>query len=180
MEKVRPWCGQPSDRGRLTNRTEQYATSYGLSSPLSRFYCKLRCRSRGTTVNAVLIAAITAVFVVMFNPITAVLPPLPQYYRHPRPHAALYGMVCRSICHGREPCENGSTDRNAVWFVDPVAQGSMYSTGVKIPHAKGQFVAERGRLIVKWGLSVVNCAKTAQSIETPLGIWTRVGPRKHY
>jgi len=25
MEKVRPWCGQPSDRGRLKNRTELYA-----------------------------------------------------------------------------------------------------------------------------------------------------------
>jgi len=23
MEKVRPWCGQPSDRGRLRNRTER-------------------------------------------------------------------------------------------------------------------------------------------------------------
>ena len=23
MEKVRHWCGQPSDRGRLKNRTEQ-------------------------------------------------------------------------------------------------------------------------------------------------------------
>ena len=23
MEKVRPWCGQPLDRGRLKNRTEQ-------------------------------------------------------------------------------------------------------------------------------------------------------------
>ena len=23
MEKVRPWCGQPSDRGRLKNRTEE-------------------------------------------------------------------------------------------------------------------------------------------------------------
>jgi len=23
MEKVRPWCGQPSDRGRLKNRTDQ-------------------------------------------------------------------------------------------------------------------------------------------------------------
>ena len=22
MEKVRPWCGQPSDQGRLKNRTE--------------------------------------------------------------------------------------------------------------------------------------------------------------
>ena len=25
MEKVRPWCGQPSDRGRLKNRTELHA-----------------------------------------------------------------------------------------------------------------------------------------------------------
>jgi len=24
MEKVRPWCGQPSDRGRLMNRTGSY------------------------------------------------------------------------------------------------------------------------------------------------------------
>ena len=24
MEKVRPWCGQPSDRGRLKNRTEMF------------------------------------------------------------------------------------------------------------------------------------------------------------
>jgi len=30
MEKVRPWCGQPSDRGRLRNRTQQYSiTSVG-------------------------------------------------------------------------------------------------------------------------------------------------------
>jgi len=26
MEKVRPWCGQPSDRGRLRNRTEYNRT----------------------------------------------------------------------------------------------------------------------------------------------------------
>ena len=24
MEKVRPWCGQPSDRGRLTNKTDVF------------------------------------------------------------------------------------------------------------------------------------------------------------
>jgi len=24
MEEVRPWCGQPSDRGRLKNRTEVF------------------------------------------------------------------------------------------------------------------------------------------------------------
>jgi len=30
MEKVRPWCDQPSDRGRLKNRTE-WATSWSLA-----------------------------------------------------------------------------------------------------------------------------------------------------
>ena len=28
MEKVRPWCGQPSDRGRLKNTTEQNINLY--------------------------------------------------------------------------------------------------------------------------------------------------------
>ena len=28
MEKLRPWCGQPSDRGRLRNRTEQNSTTW--------------------------------------------------------------------------------------------------------------------------------------------------------
>ena len=28
MEKVRPWCGQPSDRGRLKNRTEENQEKY--------------------------------------------------------------------------------------------------------------------------------------------------------
>jgi len=27
MVKVRPWCGQPSDRGRLKNRTERMLTA---------------------------------------------------------------------------------------------------------------------------------------------------------
>jgi len=30
MEKVRPWCGQPSDRGRLKNRTKVTVLSSGL------------------------------------------------------------------------------------------------------------------------------------------------------
>ena len=61
-----------------------------LSSPLLWFYRYLRHHSRGTTMNAFPIPAITAVFVIMFNPITMALPWLPWYYRHPRPHAALF------------------------------------------------------------------------------------------
>jgi len=34
MEKVRPWCGQPSDRGRLGNRTFTYLHYFILLSNL--------------------------------------------------------------------------------------------------------------------------------------------------
>ena len=50
---------------------------------------KRRHRSRGTTVNAVPIPAITAMFVIKFNPITTAVPPLPWQYRRPHPHATL-------------------------------------------------------------------------------------------
>ena len=30
IEKVRPWCGQPSGRGRLKNRTEQSLVWHGM------------------------------------------------------------------------------------------------------------------------------------------------------
>jgi len=30
MEKVRPWCGQPSDRGRLKNRTERLVNCHAV------------------------------------------------------------------------------------------------------------------------------------------------------
>ena len=36
MEKVRPWCGQPSDRGQLKNRTDLPPQN---SSPCNSFYC---------------------------------------------------------------------------------------------------------------------------------------------
>ena len=40
MEKVRPWCGQPSDRGRLKNRTE-------LSWKIAVEYCHWRADVTG-------------------------------------------------------------------------------------------------------------------------------------
>jgi len=41
MEKVHPWCGQPSDRGRLKNRTEQnrahtHTHTHPFNGPLPR------------------------------------------------------------------------------------------------------------------------------------------------
>jgi len=37
MEKVCPWCGQPSDRGRLKNRTTGSATTLELVNNLDKF-----------------------------------------------------------------------------------------------------------------------------------------------
>jgi len=41
---------------------------------------------------------------------------------------------------------------------------------VQIPIGRGNFEA---------GNSALSCAKTAEPIEMRLGLWTRVGPRKH-
>jgi len=41
--------------------------------------------------------------------------------------------VCRSVCHGRDPCKAGWTDRDAVWYADQDRTRNY--------HAKGQFWA---------------------------------------
>jgi len=46
------------------------------------------------------------------------------------------------------------------------------------PHAKGSFEG-KWRPIVKYRDSAVSCAKIAELIEMPFGVWTLVGPRKH-
>ena len=46
--------------------------------------------------------------------------------------------------------------------------------GVQIPHEKGQFWG-KGSPIVKYGLSAVSCAETAEPIDLPFGLWTQVG-----
>jgi len=49
---------------------------------------------------------------------------------------------------------------------------------VQIPHKKGQFWGE-GSPIVEYGDFAVSCAETAEMIDLPFGLWTRVGRRKH-
>jgi len=52
--------------------------------------------------------------------------------------------------------------------------------GVHIPHAKWQFWGGKGRPLVKvQRLSAMGCAKIAESIEIPFGMWTPFGLRKH-
>jgi len=56
----------------------------------------------------------------------------------------------------------------------------MYLMGVQIPPWKGAILRGKGAAHCKvYWLSVVSCARTAEPIEMPFGIWTRVGPRKH-
>ena len=48
MEKVRPWCGQPSDRGRLKNRNRniQNYTSFVSRTDLSPIYVRLSIKNK--------------------------------------------------------------------------------------------------------------------------------------
>jgi len=79
--------------------------------------------------------------------------------------------VCRSVCHDREPCKNGLTDRDAGRVVDSgETKEPCIIRGKGAAHCK-----------VK-GLSAVSCAKTAEPIEIPFEVlvWTDViAPRKH-
>ena len=45
MEKVRPWCGQPSDRGRLKNRNRNSRYSYVIERPVDNA-CELAASVR--------------------------------------------------------------------------------------------------------------------------------------
>jgi len=49
------------------------------------------------------------------------------------------------------------------------------------PHWKGQFFweGENGRPIVKYRDTTVICAKTAEQIGMPFGLWSRMGRKNH-
>ena len=49
---------------------------------------------------------------------------------------------------------------------------------VQIPHDKGQFWGKGSPIAQVQGLSAVSCAETAEPIDLPFGLWTRVGPKE--
>ena len=60
MEKVRPWCGQPSDRGRLQNGTEQNILSCLLAHyRLTGDVCRQRCRQAVRQLDALMSGLLT-------------------------------------------------------------------------------------------------------------------------
>jgi len=89
-------------------------------------------------------------------------------------------VVCRSVCHTSEPCKNSCTDRAAFWVEDLGGPGNHVLDGVQIPPmGKSKFFEENGHPIVKYRDTTVVCAKTAEPIGMPFGLWARMGRRNH-
>ena len=60
------------------------------------------------------------------------------------------------------------------------ARNHVLDGGPGLPNRRGNFEAlEEAAYCKLYGFSAVTCAKTAEPIEIPFGLWTRVGPRKH-
>jgi len=51
--------------------------------------------------------------------------------------------------------------------------------GSKSPMGRDNFEGGKGRPTVKYRDTAVTCAKTAEPIDLPFGLWTQVGWRKH-
>jgi len=96
-------------------------------------------------------------------------------------------VVCRLVCHTREPCKNGSDgpkeSRNHFLSNPAVAAKSnkpLYKLdGGPDPLTRRGNFGERVAHCKVQGLSVVSCAETAKPIDLPFGLWTWVGRRKH-
>jgi len=71
--------------------------------------------------------------------------------------------VCRSVCHDREHCENGWTDRDAVWVAN---SGWPKEAWASRPHAQGQLWRGKGRPIVKYRDLLLT------AVQKRLPIWT--------
>ena len=63
MEKVRPWCGQPSDRGRLRNRTEHYRSMGHTDGVITCLRPKLAHLIVNVSVNVLLLSVLLSMFV---------------------------------------------------------------------------------------------------------------------
>ena len=88
--------------------------------------------------------------------------------------------VCRSVCHTSQPCKNGWSDRDAVWIEDSgVPREPCIRSGSRSPMWRGNFDGEGASHCKVYGHSAVICAKVAEPIEMPFGLWDRMGPRNH-
>jgi len=63
-------------------------------------------------------------------------------------------------------------------FWAPMGPSNHVLDGVQIPHGNGQFSGGGECSCKALGHCVVICKK-AEPIEMPIGLWARMGPRKH-
>jgi len=65
--------------------------------------------------------------------------------------SAVCRSVCLSVCHTSEPCKNGHTDRDTVWFGDLGGpKEPCIRWGSRSPMGRGNFEGGKGRPIVKY------------------------------
>jgi len=83
--------------------------------------------------------------------------------------------VCRSVCHSSEPCRNSWTDLDGVWVEDFGGPKDRVLGGVQIAPNEGAIFRPRHAL----RHCAVSCAKMAEPIEMPFGLWIRLSQRKH-
>jgi len=88
--------------------------------------------------------------------------------------------VALSVCHTSEPCKNGWNNQVAIWVQDSVGPNEPRITwGPDANMGRGNFEGKWANHCKVQGHSVVICANTAEPIEVPFGLWTRVGRRMH-
>ena len=88
--------------------------------------------------------------------------------------------VSLSVCHSSEPCKNGWTDQDAIWFEDSGGPKELcIRWGVQIAAYKGTIFRGKDMPQRAGRRTAVSCAKMAEPIEMSFGLWTLVGPRKH-
>ena len=76
--------------------------------------------------------------------------------------------ICLCVCHGREPCKNCWTDRDAVSPVDLAGPRNHALDGAQIPHRKRQFWGFSGPLksIIKHRMSACPCVENNMSLRS--------------
>jgi len=95
-------------------------------------------------------------------------------------HSTMYvDATNRVACYvSLSPCKNGWTDWDAVWVEDSGGlREPCIRWGSRCPHGNGQFFGEKGRSIVNCEVlgTLGICAKAAEPIEMPFGLWVQMG-----
>jgi len=78
--------------------------------------------------------------------------------------------ICLLVCDTSEPCRNGWTDWD-VFVMDSGGPKETWSKGAIFRGKNVPWLARRH--------SAMSCAKTAEPIQMPFGLCSRMGPRKH-